>query len=104
MTRKQLAERQEYRSKLAATLSNGSTLYTLIRTRSRTGLSKTIDVYTIQDNELRRLTWWIATATGYRYDTRAEAIRTTSSPGEIVAELAHILYGKSNGLVHREIS
>jgi hypothetical protein len=74
MTKKQLAERDEYRAKLLEMLKPGDTVYTVLRSVSRSGMYRTLDVYAIQNNEPMRLTWWVATAVEMRYDQKREAL------------------------------
>lgn len=74
MTKAEKAEQVEYQNKLREMLKPGDTLYTVLRSVSRSGMMRTLDVYAIRDNEPMRLTWWVAAATGLRYDKSREAL------------------------------
>lgn len=74
MTKAAKAERDEYIGKLRAMLKPGDTVYTILRSVSRSGMYRTMDVHIIRDNEPLRLTYWVAKAIGARYDDKREAL------------------------------
>ena len=75
MTKKQQSERDEQIAALRETLKPGDTVYTVLRSVSRSGMQRMIDVYAICDNEPMRLTWSVGIATQYTYSRKAEALK-----------------------------
>jgi len=72
MTKAQQSERDEFIAKLRETLKPGDTLYTVLRSVSRSGMSRVIDVYhftTGDDGKLSKswLSYWIAKACGLSF-------------------------------------
>lgn len=66
MTKKQIEEAGEARAELLKILSPGDTVYCVLRSVSRSGMSRVIDFYTIKDNEPRYITHLAAMACDYR--------------------------------------
>src|ERR1051326_3066234 len=66
MTKKQQSERDEFIAKLRETLKPGDPLHTVLRSVSRSGMSRVIDVYffALEDGQVRKqwLSYWIAKA------------------------------------------
>jgi len=58
-------------------LPPGSTIWSLHRHSSASGMTHWFDFYTIRDNELLRLTHLVCVACGYTYDPKHEALKTT---------------------------
>jgi hypothetical protein len=75
MTKVQQSEREQACSELRETLKPGTTVYTVLRHVSRSGMSRDIDVYVIEDGEPRRITWTVAKAADLTYNRKAEAIK-----------------------------
>jgi hypothetical protein len=80
MTKKQQqSERDEFISKLRATLKPGDTLTTVLRSVSRSGMSRVIDVYhfSAKHGKVERswLSYWIAKACGFSFNDRPEGIK-----------------------------
>jgi hypothetical protein len=76
------AEREEARRDLRALLPAGSTVYTVLRHVSRSGMSRNLDCYALTTDGdgkawIRRITWQVCKATGHRYNTKAEALTIT---------------------------
>lgn len=90
-TKARKAERAEYAAKLREMLQPGDTLYTVLRSVSRSGMKRTLDVYVMRDNEPLRLTWWIATACGFSYDKRHEAIAVAGCGMDVGFEVVYNL-------------
>ncbi len=61
-----LDEKQEARAELLKILSPGDTVYTILRHVSKSGMTRHIDVYTIQDNRMVYLTAYVSKACGIR--------------------------------------
>lgn len=53
MTRREEAERQECIDKVRKLVTPGQTLYTILRSRSRSGMSRTLDVYALEGDSGR---------------------------------------------------
>lgn len=53
----------------------GETVYTILRHRSASGMTRWLDLYVIRDNQPRRITFLAAKALGYAYDTKYEALK-----------------------------
>jgi hypothetical protein len=75
MTKSQQSERNEYIAKLRATLKPGDTLHTVLRSVSRSGMSRVIDVYylSVEDGKVRPqwLSYWIAKACGFTFQDQS---------------------------------
>lgn len=72
MTKAQQSERDEFIAKLRETLKPGDTLHTVVRSVSRTGMSRVIDVYRFYTDDkgtVRKdwLSYWIAKACGFTF-------------------------------------
>lgn len=63
-------EREEATTRLRAILHPGDTVYGIVRTVSRSGMSRTIDFYRFDGNERVYLSGWMATALDYRRTDR----------------------------------
>lgn len=73
------SEKQEYIDKLRAELKPGDTVYTVLRSVSRSGMSRQIDVYHFAKVDQGRvdkawLSYWAAKALGWRFNNRADSI------------------------------
>ncbi len=67
LSQKQI-EKQEAIDHLRKVLKPGDRVYGIVRTVSRSGMSRTIDFYAFQDNDRMYLSGWMATALDYRRD------------------------------------
>lgn len=71
------------------------TVYTAIRSVSRSGMSRTMDLYVIRDGELRRITWHVAKAGGYTMNKRGH-LRVSGGGMDmgfaVVYHLGHVLF------------
>lgn len=100
-TRAQAAEREEARERLRALLPPGSTVYTVLRHVSRSGMMRHIDVYAILDGEPRWLSGYVSKATGI---PRVKDALKVGGCGmdmgfHVVYTLSHALYGKGYGCI-----
>lgn len=68
-------ERMEAIEMLRKWLKRDDTLYTVLRHRSASGMSRLIDLYYIRDNKPQRITYLVAKVLGWKYDTNKEALR-----------------------------
>ena len=71
------AERVALIDELRELCPSGSTVYTVLRSVSASGMSRKLDLYVIRDNEPSRITWHVCRlgVAGMSYDLRAEAAR-----------------------------
>lgn len=69
-----MKQSEEYITKLRETLKPGDTLHTVLRSVSRSGMSRVIDVYLLSCDdgkvEKRWLSYWIAKACGFSFQDR----------------------------------
>lgn len=92
-------ERAEFLAELATLCPKGTTVYTVLRSVSASGMSRKIDLYVIRDNEPRRITWHVARLgiAGMTYDDKAESARISGCGMDMgfhaVYSLASALYG-----------
>ena len=79
MTQKQMkaAERDEAIQNLRKWLKRDERIYTVLRHRAASGMTRFIDLYYIKDNVPHRITWQAAKALGWTYDTKREALKVT---------------------------
>jgi len=57
-----ITEREHSRERLAAILNPGDTVYTMVRSVSASGMSRTMSLYTVKDNRLVNITYYAAHA------------------------------------------
>lgn len=72
MTKQRQSERDEFIAKLRETLKPGDTLHTVLRSVSRSGMQRVIDVYHLYANEKGEmqkdwLSYWIAKACDFKF-------------------------------------
>ena len=101
-------QRDEAIKNLRDTLQPGDTIYTVLRHVSRSGMSRTIDVYIIRDNEPRYLSYWAAHALGWTLNNgNKEGIKVGGCGMDmgfhLVSSLSYALFGlkEENPLVQR---
>lgn len=115
MARVTKREQEEARERLLEILEENDTLYTVLRSVSRSGMSRTLDVYAFlpypergpRAVEKYRLTWLVAKACGYRYDEKREAIRVNGcgfdAGHDVVYSLSMALFGHvQHGMLRHE--
>lgn len=73
-----------------------TTLYVVLRGVSRSGMTRYLDIYTIQDGEPRRWTYTIAVALGWRYDEKRENLVAIGAGMDMgfhtIHTLGHVLF------------
>src|SRR5690348_13201489 len=74
MTKKQ-SDRLEAIQSLRQTLKPGDTVYTVLRSVSRSGMSRDIDLYVIQDSELRWISRIAARAMDATFNEKKDCIK-----------------------------
>jgi hypothetical protein len=72
-------------------LPPGSTIWSLHRRSSASGMTHWFDFYTIRDNELIWLTYQICIACRYPYDTKHEALKTTGGGMDMAFQVIYNL-------------
>ena len=81
---------------LRETLKPGDTVYTVLRNCSRSGMTRSIDAYVIEDNNPRWISRFVANATGLNFDERREAVKMGGCGMDmgfaLVYELSYTLY------------
>ena len=77
-------------------LKPGDTVYTVLRHVSRSGMYRAIDLYTMRDNQPRRISW-SAAALCEGYDDRHEAARASGCGMDMGF---HLVYNLSWRLFH----
>lgn len=94
----EIAELREY-------LNETDTIYTIVRSVARSGMSRKMDLYVIRDNTPRRITFSVAKALGWRYDMNAEALHVDGCGMDMgfhtVYSLSQVLYGDGYKLTQR---
>lgn len=89
-------EREEARKILRAECPPGTTLFTVLRHVSKSGMSRDIDVYKLEGGDRQWLSRLAARAAGLTFNERAEAIRMGGCGMDmgfaLVYELASALY------------
>ena len=97
MTKAQQSERDEYVAKLRETLKPGDTLHTVLRSVSRSGMSRVIDVfhfYKDEKGEIRQewLSYWIAKACRLSFKTEGrEGIKIAGCGMDMGFEIVYTL-------------
>lgn len=89
-------EQAEAADTLRELLPPGTTVYTVLRHVSRSGMSRDIDLYVMQDGEPRWISRLAARAAGLTFNERAEAVRMGGCGMDMgfaaVYALSHALY------------
>ena len=68
-------EQGEAREELRKMLKPGDTVYTVLRHVSRSGMSRGIDCYVMQDGEPRWVSRLVHRATGFSFDKKRDCLR-----------------------------
>jgi len=69
------AETAEAIERLRAELSPGDTVYTVLRNVSASGMTRSISVHTIENDQPNWISWLAAKASGANYDDAREAVK-----------------------------
>lgn len=93
---KSRAEVEDARARLRDLCPPGTTVYTVLRHVSKSGMSRDIAVYVMADGEPRWITWSVAQATGLGWNDAREAIRIGGAGMDmgfaLVYDLSSVLY------------
>lgn len=91
-------ERQEAIAHLRTLIKPGDTVYTVLRHVSRSGMSRTIDVFIMRDGQPCRITRSVGQATGIDYDRKHEGLKLGGCGYDVgfhaVYALAHSLFSE----------
>lgn len=98
-------ESREAIAELRKYMKPGTTVLTILRRVSPSGMSRLIDVHVIVDNEPLHFTWTTAKALGWSYDRRHEALKVQGcgfdAGFDTVYHLSHLLHGDGYALKQR---
>ena len=98
-------ERNEAIEQLKKYVTEGATVYTILRRVSPSGMTRHLDVFVLRENEPYRLTWKVCKALGYSYDRKQEALKISGCGMDmgfaVVYDLGLVLFKKGNALNHR---
>lgn len=98
-------KRDEAITSLRKSLKKGDTLYTVLRSVSASGMSRTLDVYHVKDGEILRLTWSVAQALECTYCRKREALKVVGCGMDmgfdVVYSLSCTLFNEGDALHHR---
>ncbi len=94
---KRAREQEEAKQHLRKLLPPGSTVYTVLRHVSKSGMTRDIDVYAMKDNEPVWLSGYVARRLGIgNWNDKREAVRVGGCGMDmgyhIAYELSHVLY------------
>jgi len=64
--REKINEREHSRDRLTALLNTGDTIYTVIRSVSASGMSRTMSLYVVKENRLINITYYVANLLEWR--------------------------------------
>lgn len=96
MTKRQSAEQEEARTTLRALCPPGTTVYTVLRHVSRSGMSRLIDCYVMQNGEPRWISSLVGKVGSYPFDRKREALRVggrrANAGFAVVNNLSYYLY------------
>jgi hypothetical protein len=98
-------EGQDAIAELRKYMTPGTTVLTILRRVSASGMSRLIDIHVIVDNEPLRFTWTAARALGWIYDRKREALRVDGCGLDVgfstVYNLSSLLHGDGYALKQR---
>lgn len=69
------ADQQEAYDNLREVLSPGDTLHTVLRHVSKSGMTRWIDVYKIEDGEMRFLSFWVSDLLDYPMSDKHQGVK-----------------------------
>lgn len=96
-------ERLDALAELRAFCPPGSTVYTILRSVSRSGMSRVIDLYTIRDGEPKCIGWLTGRALDYRMATNAEGLKVSGCGMDMGFHLVNSLSYALHGIAAPEI-
>ena len=72
-------------------IAPGTTVYTSLNHCARSGMMRVIDLFVIQDNEPRRITWTVCQALGETYNRKHEGLKMSGCGMDMGFEAAYRL-------------
>ncbi len=94
-------EKLEAIESLKEIIKPGDTVYTVLRSVSRSGMSRSIDLYIIDTDRdgkpyPHRISWQVAKACGFGWDNNRDAVKVSGAGMDmgyhLVCTLGHVLY------------
>jgi hypothetical protein len=81
---------------LRSMLPKGSTVYVVVRNIARSGMSRTLSTIVVEDGVPRDMSWSVARALGWTYDTKYYGVKVAGCGMDmgfhLTYELAQVLY------------
>jgi hypothetical protein len=84
-------ERNEAIASLKEWLKPSTVVYTVLRSVSSSGISRTLDLYVVLNHEMVRITWSTAKVLEWTYDRRKEALRVNGCGMDMGYHAVHCL-------------
>lgn len=101
MTKAKQSARDEAIATLRETLKPGMTVYTVLRGVSRSGMSRNIDLYVMENNAPRWISRYAATAAGFQFDEKHDCLKIGGCGMDMgfhaVYSLSRVLYPDDGG-------
>ncbi|RRJ96394.1 hypothetical protein Ga0100231_021170 [Opitutaceae bacterium TAV4] len=98
-------ERENAIASLKETLRPGMTIYTVLRSVSASGMSRTLDLYYVKEDKIIRITWSAAKALEWPYSRAREALRVSGGGMDMgwhtVYSLSQVVLGDGYALNHQ---
>ena len=93
MANKAVREQEEFIARLRETLKPGDTVYTTVKHVSRSGMQRSINVFFIEKDTPRWLSYWVAKALGWGFDDKREAVKVGGCGMDMGFHLVYELSG-----------
>lgn len=87
--KERLEQMTDARERLGELISPGDTIYCILRSVARSGMSRRLDVYVIQAGSPRFITPLVARALGYSWNPEREGLRVPGCGFDAGFEVAH---------------
>jgi hypothetical protein len=98
-------EHKDAIASLKETLRSGMTIYTVLRSVSTSGMSRTLDLYYVKEDKIIRITWSAAKALEWPYCQAKEALRVSGCGMDMgwstVHSLSQVVLGDGYALTQR---
>jgi hypothetical protein len=100
-------EKEKAIADLRQWIQEGGTVYTILRHCSRSGLSRSISLFVIKDNQPIELDYWAAKAIDYKIDRKNGGLIVTGTGMDmgfhLVYSLSYAMFGNGYKLNHKWI-
>ena len=91
-------DKQYAMENLKGLVKKGDTVYTVLRHVSSSGMSRSIDVFVIKNNQPRRITWAVGEVLGYKQDRNHEGLKVGGAGMDmgfhVVYSLGRVMFPK----------